>query len=102
VEQIEHLAQRAQFQETAASRRVLDDLALEANVRAALRQDARTNEISVVIQCADGMAKLLGMVSAPEAAAAAHEVAAKVMGVRSVQNELRAAGDARSRYLRDA
>lgn len=101
VEQIEHLAQRAQFRESAESQRVLDDVALAASVRAALRRDARTNEISVVVQCVDGVARLLGMVSGPETAAAAHEVVARVTGVRGVQNELKA-GVGRSRYLREA
>jgi cytidylate kinase len=102
VDQIEHLARRPEFQETAESRRVVEDLALEATVRAALRLDARTNEISVVIQCADGIAKLLGMVSGPEAASAAQSVVASVAGVRGVQNELRASDGVRSRYMREA
>lgn len=102
IDQIERLAQQPQFQETPESQRAVENSALEASVRAALRRDARTTDISVVIQCADGIAKLLGMVPNADAAQAANDVAAGVSGVRRVQNELRAAGVVRSRYLREA
>ncbi|MGE5094276.1 MAG: cytidylate kinase family protein [Betaproteobacteria bacterium] len=102
IDQIEFLAQQVQFQPTAESQRMVDDLALEASVRSAFRRDARTSDISVVIQCGDGIARLLGMVPNANAAQAANDVAAGVSGVRRVQNELRAAGVVRSRYLREA
>lgn len=102
IDQIERLAQHPKFQQSPESQRIVDNLALEASVRAALRRDERTNDIAVVIQCADGIAKLLGMVPDADSAQAANDVAATVSGVRRVQNELRAAGLARSRYLREA
>ncbi|HET9650839.1 MAG TPA: cytidylate kinase-like family protein [Usitatibacter sp.] len=102
IDQIEFLAQQVPFQRTAETERIVENLALEASVRAALRCDSRTSQVSVVIQCADGIAKLLGMVPDANAAQAANDVAASVSGVRRVQNELRATGVLRSRYLREA
>ena len=52
----------AEFQETPASRQVLEDLALQARARAALRADARTAGIDIVMEARAGAITLRGIV----------------------------------------
>ncbi len=101
-EELECLAAQPCFRETTESRRTVDNCALEASVRAALRREPRTADIVVMITSVDGVVRLLGIVRNPDAAAMATTVAGSVPGVRAVHSELRAANGARSRYLRDA
>ena len=102
IEQVETLARQAQFQETAESRKVAEDLALEASVRGALRRDARTAGLALMINCMDRIATLTGMVPDTDAAQAANDVAASVSGVTRVRNHLRAASMARAHYLAES
>lgn len=102
IEQIETLARQPQFRETPESRKVAEDLALEASVRGALRRDARTAGLALMINCMDKITTLTGMVPDIDAAQAANDVAAGVMGVRRVKNHLRAASMARAHYLAES
>lgn len=102
IEQVRTLALQPQFADSEESRRVMEDLALEASVRAALRRDARTAGLALMINCADETATLTGMVPDLEAAQEANDVVAGVVGVRRVRNHLRAAGVARSHYLAES
>ena len=102
IEQVETLARQAQFQETPDSRRVADDLALEAAIRGALRRDPRTAGLALMVECTDGIAVLTGMVPDSEATQAVHDVVLGVDGVRRVKNQLRAAGLARARCLAES
>src|SRR6185295_11787758 len=77
-----NLLDDANFQETAESQRVFRNLALEAHVRSALRQDARTNKLQVAITAQDGEVTLGGLVDKSQETADAIEVASKVAGVR--------------------
>lgn len=99
IEQIETLARQSQFRETPESRRVAEDLALEASVRGALRRDARTAGLALLVNCTDEIATLTGMVPDSEAA---NDVVAGVMGIRRVRNHLRAASASRSHYLAES
>jgi len=101
VEEIESLARRPRFQETPESVRMVEDLALEWGVRAALRRDARTADISITVKGDGGVARLLGVVDHEAQVEAAAEVARALEGVSSVDNQLRSASSAGSRYRRE-
>ena len=88
-EQIAALARRPEFAETEASRAMLQNLALEARVRAALRADEATKAVDVTVTSSAGRVVLAGMVLDPDELPAAARVAAAVPGVTSVDNQLR-------------
>ena len=87
--QLEALLARPEFAETEASRARLQDMALAAHVRAALRADADTRDVDVSIECAAGQVVLRGIVVDAAEHAAAERVAARVAGVAGVDNQLR-------------
>jgi cytidylate kinase len=89
VRQVVALARSAEFQETPGSRRVLEDLALQARARAALRSDARTAAIDIVIEAHAGAVTLRGIVANDAEKALGVELVSKLSGVKSVVNELR-------------
>lgn len=87
--QIQQLATRPEFQETKQSRAMLADLALNAAVRAALKDNEPTRETNIEIESHGGKVVLRGIViNAPERAEAAR-VAGTVPGVKAVDNQLR-------------
>jgi cytidylate kinase len=92
VEQIQALAARPEFAETEASRELLADMALEARVRVALRDDAVTRNIDVTIAAGGGRVALRGIVVSAEERLQAENVARAVAGVTAVDNELRLMG----------
>ena len=89
VEQVVALARAAEFQETPASRRRLEDLALRARARAALRADPRTSGIDVVVEVEGGAVTLRGIVVDESEKAASNAIVAELPGVKSVADELR-------------
>jgi cytidylate kinase len=101
VEEIESLMQKKRFQETAESRAKVDNLGLEWSVRAALRRDPRTAASAFVVECVNGLVTLRGVVDDAETAQAATDVAGATQGVHDVDNQLKAAGSAGSRYRRE-
>ena len=88
-QQIAALARRPEFAETEASRAMLQNLALEARVRAALRADEATRAVDVTVVSSAGRVVLTGMVLDADEMPAAERVAAAVPGVTSVDNRLR-------------
>jgi cytidylate kinase len=88
-QQIAALARRPEFAETEASRAMLQNLALEARVRAALRADEATRAVDVTVASSAGRVVLTGMVLDADEMPAAERVAAAVPGVTSVDNRLR-------------
>jgi cytidylate kinase len=95
-EGVMNLLDDANFQETAESRRVFGNLALEAHVRSALRQDPRTNKLQVAITSKEGEITLGGLVDKSQETADAIDVTSKVTGVKNVVNRVRmVAPDAR-------
>jgi cytidylate kinase len=88
-QQIAALAGRPEFAETEASRAMLQNLALEARVRAALRADEATKAVDVTVASNAGRVVLTGMVLDADEMPAAERVAAAVPGVMSVDNRLR-------------
>jgi cytidylate kinase len=89
VDQVVALARSPAFQETPQSRRFLEDLALQARARAALRADARTSGIDVVVEAREGRVTLRGIVVDERERETAGEIVAATTGVGAVANELR-------------
>jgi cytidylate kinase len=89
VEQIRLLASRPEFAETPESRAMLANMALEARVRAALKEHAATRDINITINARQGQVALRGIVLDNEERAQTETVAAAVAGVHSVDNQLR-------------
>jgi cytidylate kinase len=89
VEYVVGLTRRPEFQETPASRATLDNLALEARVRAAFMADPRSEEVEVTVVADGDTVTLRGMVEDERQAKAAQSVAHAVEGVRHVHTELR-------------
>ncbi len=89
VELIRLMTQRPEFAETSESRALLANMALEARVRAALKEHEETRDISITIQAKQGDVKLRGIVLDAEEREQAEHVAIAVPGVSGVTNELR-------------
>ena len=101
VDEIDGMMQRKCFQETEDSRRMVENLATEWAVRSALRRDERTSRTHVTIESDNGTLRLLGVVDTQTEANAAGELAAGVEGVKQVDNQLKAANSASSRFRRE-
>lgn len=89
VQQISALAARPEFAETEASRMLLKNMTLEAQIRAALRADPGTHDVNVTIECRTGDVTLRGIVLNDAERAATEGVARGVAGVAGVDNQLR-------------
>ena len=89
VQQIRALMERPEFLETEASRALLQGLALQARVRAALKADERTRDVNVVIESTAGRVALRGIVATAEEFAVTAQVAATAPGVTDIDNQLR-------------
>jgi hypothetical protein len=83
VDELIALSRAPQFEPTERSRQVLDDLALAARVRAALRRAHETRDARVGVACEAGRVLLSGAANTDEMLALV-EVASAVRGVRDV------------------
>ena len=101
VDEIEGMMRRKCFQETPESLRMADNLSAEWSVRSAMRRDERTKATDFTVHCDGGTATLSGVVDTEEETKAAAEVAAGVEGVNRVDNQLKAAASAGSRFRRE-
>ena len=101
VEEVGGMMKKRCFQETPESMRMVDNLAQEWSVRSALRRDERTTASSFTVECADGVARLLGVVDTQAQSDAAADVARSVEGITRVDNQLKAASAAASRFRRE-
>ncbi len=97
-EQLMQLLKRPQFVETAASRQKLNDLALGAHVRAAMRADERTRQLNISIEVSSTQATLSGIVDTETALKNAASVAESVAGITGVTNNLKAMSSAYRRF----
>jgi cytidylate kinase len=95
-EEIMQLAKQKEFRESDESRRALADLALQANVRAALRADPQTRGLSFAVDSEGAKIRMRGIVETREESANAARVATAVPGVLAVKNELRVTAEIRS------
>jgi cytidylate kinase len=89
VAQIVALAARPEFQETEASRDVLQGLALSARVRAALKSNASTSNVDVAIDSHAGRVVLSGIVVNEQERSETERVATSIAGAGQVDNQLR-------------
>jgi cytidylate kinase len=97
--QVMQMISTPRFAETPESLRKLQDLALVASVRAALRGDERTRKLKITIEVSAGHATLSGIVETEPVLKLAAEVAATVAGITGVTNQL---GEMSSAYRRFA
>jgi cytidylate kinase len=95
-EEIMQLAKQREFRESEESRKALANLALQANVRAALRADPQTRGLSFAVDCDAAKVRMRGIVATREESASAARVVMAVPGVLAVKNELRVTADIRS------
>ncbi len=89
VQQIKALVARPEFAETEASRALLQNMALQARIRAALRASQSTHGVDVTISCDAGRCTLSGIVASVAEQQASERVAGAVPGVTALSNELR-------------
>lgn len=89
VAQIMHLAGRPEFQQTPESTAAIQNMAIEAHVRAALRSNPATRDVNVTIEARGGQVALSGIVVNADEHDAAAKVAAATPGVSGVDNQLR-------------
>ena len=101
VDEIDGMMRRKCFEETADSRRMVENLSAEWAVRSALRRDDRTARTHITIESDNGTLRLTGVVDTQTEANAAGEVAKAVEGVKAVDNQLKAANSASSRFRRE-
>ena len=81
-------ARSAAFQETAASRQHLGDLALRSRARATLKANPATAGIDVAIDAKDGRLILRGIVASEREHALCHEVVGAVAGPAGIEDDL--------------
>ena len=101
VDEVESMMKKRTFQETPESLRMVENLALEWSVRAALRRDKRTADMSITVSADNGQVKLAGVADGEDEVETAEKIAAGVPDVRGVDNQLKSAATAGSRYRRD-
>ena len=89
VEQVLALVRSPEFQETPASRGQLEDLALEARARAALRGDPRTGAVDVLVEARGGVVRLQGIVADEDEKSQAAAQVSALPGVKGLRNDLR-------------
>jgi cytidylate kinase len=89
VNEVIALARAPEFQETAESRQLLLDLALQARARAALKADDRTAGIDIAVEVKAGRVRLRGIVLNDREKALAKEVLGKLPGAKGIDDELR-------------
>ena len=88
VDEIVKMVKSPQFAETDASRAVLRDLALAQHVRAALRTHGSTDHCRVRVTATNGLVQLHGTVDYIEQSEACSDIAARIKGVRVLENHL--------------
>ena len=89
VQQISLLVARAEFAQTEASTALLQNMALQAHVRSALRAHESTHGVNITIKSDGGQLTLSGIVVSAREKEATETVAAAVPGVSAVTNQLR-------------
>ena len=89
VELIRNLTTRPEFQESEESRKLLANLTLATRVRAALKDNASTQEVKITIEGRNGTIVLSGIVVNANERSEAEKIASQVTGVTGVENKLR-------------
>jgi len=94
--EIIQLARQPEFRETDESHQALSDLALQANIRAALRADPATRALSFAVDSDGARVCMRGIVATREESDSAARVTMAVAGVMAVKNELRVTAEIRA------
>jgi cytidylate kinase len=89
VDQVVKLAQSPGFQETAQSRQLVADLALQAKALAALKADSRTAGIDIAVEVKDGSVRARGIVVDDREKSLVKDVLQSLPGAKGVDDELR-------------
>jgi cytidylate kinase len=89
VDQIVALTRSAAFQETPESRRHLEDLAVQARARGALKADPRTAGIDILVEAQGGNVVLRGIVMDEGERSLCADIVQALAGVKGVDNQLR-------------
>lgn len=89
VDEVVKLAQSPGFQETAQSRQLVADLALQAKALAALKADSRTAGIDIAVEVKDGRVSARGIVVDDREKSLVKEVLQSLPGAKGVDDELR-------------
>ena len=89
VAQIVALCAQPEFAETAASRALIDGMAVASRIRAALRANEATEGVNITVECREGRCVLSGIVVSDEERQLTEQVALRVDGVLGVHNQLR-------------
>ena len=95
-DEIIQLSKDPEFGETDESHKALTDLALQATIRAALRADSSTRELSFAVDSDGGRVRMRGIVATREESNNATRVVMSVPGAMAVKNELRITADIRT------
>jgi cytidylate kinase len=95
-DEIIQLSKQPEFSETEESAKALADLALQANIRAALRADPSTRSLSFAVDSDSGRVRMRGIVATREESNNATRVVMAVPGTMAVKNDLRVTADIRS------
>ena len=88
VDEVVKMVKSPQFAETDASRAALRDVALAQHVRAALRTHSATEHCRIRVTAERGLVQLLGTVDYIEQSEACSDIAARIKGVRVIENHL--------------
>jgi len=89
VDEVVRLVQSKEFRETAGSKQHLADLALQARVLGALRADARTSGIDIIVDVKKGGITLRGIVVNDKEKAQVRKVVEGAAGKSKISDELR-------------
>src|SRR5690606_24627951 len=89
VDQIKSLLAQPGFRETAESRAMLANAALEARIRAALKTSDATGEVGITVHADGGKVVLEGVVVDEDEHSAAHRGVQAVQGVSAVESRLK-------------
>jgi cytidylate kinase len=89
VDEVVKLAQSPGFQETAQSRQLVADLALQAKALAALKADSRTAGIDIAVEVKDGRVSARGIVVDDREKSLVKEVLQSLPGAKGVDDGLR-------------
>ena len=89
IDEIIGMVNHRSFAETAESRKLLQEMALKAHIRAALRKAPSTAKVNITVQVTDSGVTLEGIVEDERELHAVEEVVAGVRGVVALENHLR-------------
>jgi len=89
IEQVLALVNSPAFRETPESLATLENLSLQARIRAALRSDPRTRKVNVMIEADAGCVTMAGVVEGDTEPGTLAEIASSVAGVKEMENRVR-------------